>query len=439
MAGFIDNSGRKRPSLPDPQSINKHSTPIKKRAVKNNPHKNRKSIQRLQSAVSANGGKRSQGVYNGRKLQDPATPQPAKSNSQRLNNKSGTKTPKRSTSRSEGRTAYKNNGSHNTPKRPTRKKTSPDKSTAKKSQSSTQSAFTKRPQSSTTKKSSSDSVSLQSTPTTQEFKKIDNFNKKKDEKKEQENKEKKNNVAKHKKDSVWEKRRKSKERKKYKEYQENKKREEQRKRLEKNENNNQPLTIKDADKQVQEKDNSVQLDHTNTSQPETVISSTKPKKKKRKVFKKFIGIWGVLLVVSACTIGSWGYYEWIQASLNKERDAAYKDGVRDTTDVPTIDNIVKMPKQDLSNLITSAPGASFPNNPVLERFTLNGWTVPGGNESYGRAEISMCYTGEGITESKNASAYLVSDNADSEHPHWSVDSVTVTGDKCSVNSNKGGK
>ena len=44
----------------------------------------------------------------------------------------------------------------------------------------------------------------------------------------------------------------------------------------------------------------------------------------------------------------------------------------------------------------------------------------------------MCYTGEGITERKKASAYLVSDNANSEHPNWSVDSVIVTGDNCTV-------
>lgn len=87
MAGFIDNSGRRGSSLPDPQSINKRSTPIKKRVIKNTPNKKKNNIKRLQSTVTANGGKRSQGIYNGKKIENPTTvAKPVKNNSKRSKN-----------------------------------------------------------------------------------------------------------------------------------------------------------------------------------------------------------------------------------------------------------------------------------------------------------------------------------------------------------------
>ena len=90
MAGFIDNSGRRGSSLPDPQSINKRSTPIKKRVIKNTPNKNKNNIKRLQSTVTANGGKRSQGIYNGKKIENPTTiAKPVKNNSKRSKNNNG--------------------------------------------------------------------------------------------------------------------------------------------------------------------------------------------------------------------------------------------------------------------------------------------------------------------------------------------------------------
>ena len=394
MAGFIDNSGRRGSLLPDPQSINKRSTPIKKRVIKNTPNKNKNNIKRLQSTVTANGGKRSQGIYNGKKIENPTTvAKPIKNNSKRSKN-------------------------NNTALPKNHKKKTQQKNTNHTSQQKKKSSF-------------NNPSSLRSTASTQELEKINNFNKEK-------KKADSNYNSKHRKEGYWEKRKRLKREKQEKKRIEQKKREEQKERLKKNEESHNNLTINDIDKTVKQDSDNKDFNHENTDSKETVIEKDTPvkkkkkNKKKRKIFGKFIGVWSIVLIIAACIIGSWGHYEWTQASINKERDAAYQDGVDNSTDTPTISNVLKIPEQDLSNLIASSPGASFPDNPVLERYTLDGWTIPGGSETHGRAAVSMCYTGEGITERKKASAYLVSDNANSEHPNWSVDSVIVTGDNCTV-------
>lgn len=424
MAGFIDNSGRRGSSLPDPQSINRHNTPIKKRVVKkSSPNKKKNNIRKLQSTVTANGGKRSQGIYNGRKIEDSTVSVPVRNNSKRLNNKTGTSTHNHSKDKAVG---------HVAPKNTTRKNTQQvDKNNKTKSEHSRKTTSNSQQKK---EKNTKNSVPVNSSASIKEAEKINNFNKEKNNQKNKENKEK-TSVAKHKKEGYWEKKKRLKKEKQEKKENEQKKREEQRERLKKNEENKQNLTISDVDKEVEKENKNKDFSHENTDSKETVIKTNKNKKKlkkKRKIFGKFVGVWSVLIIIAACVIGSWGHYEWTQASINKERDAAYQDGVNDSTDTPTVKSVLKIQEQDLSNLIASAPGASFPNNPVLERYTLNGWTIPGGNETHGRAEVSMCYTGEGITERKKASAYLVSDNANSEHPNWSVDSVMVTGDNCTV-------
>ena len=73
---------------------------------------------------------------------------------------------------------------------------------------------------------------------------------------------------------------------------------------------------------------------------------TLPIKKKKKIFGKFIGVWSILLIIAACIIGSWGHYEWTQASINKERDAAYQDGVNNSTDTPTVKSVLKIQEQE---------------------------------------------------------------------------------------------
>lgn len=421
MAGFIDNSGRRGSSLPDPQSINKRSTPIKKRVIKNTPNKNKNNIKRLQSTVTANGGKRSQGIYNGKKIENPTTiAKPVKNNSKRLKNNNGNNSRNHVKSGTESNVSRKNTIKNNDAALP--------KNHKKKTQQKTTNHNTTQQ-----KKTSSfnNPSSLRSTASTQELEKINNFNKEK-------KKTDSSSNAKHKKEGYWEKRKRLKREKQERKRIEQKKREEQKERLKKNEDSHNNLTINDIDKTVKQDSDNKDFSHENTESKETVIEKDSPvkkkkkNKKKKKIFGKFIGVWSILLIIAACIIGSWGHYEWTQASINKERDAAYQDGVDNSTDTPTINNVLKIPEQELSDLISSSPGASFPNNPVLERYTLDGWTIPGGSETHGRAAVSMCYTGEGITERKKASAYLVSDNANSEHPNWSVDSVIVTGDNCTV-------
>ena len=457
MAGFIDNSGRRGSSLPDPQSINKQNAPIKKRVIKSSPNKKKNNVKRLQSTVTANGGKRSQGIYNGKKLEDPTIITPPKTNSKRSKNNNSNNTPKHSKS---------GTARHTRPKNDTRKSSAPvsNKKTTRKNNNTVANKTDVNKKRKTTQNKTIQhdnttiknnrgpqefpvvrTTSLNSSATPQEIEKIGNFNKAKNNK----DNKKTTHKEKDKKEGYWEKRKRLKKEREERKLSEQKKREEQKERLKKNEEKQQNLTISDIEKSLEKENNTTdakennvesssqqKLSHENSDTKETVISkdnsSKKKKKKKKKVFGKIIGIWSVLLVIAACVIGPWGYYEWTQASINKERDAAYQEGFRDSTDAPTINNVLKVSEQDLSKLISSAPGASFPNNPVLERYTLDGWAIPGGSETHGRAKVSMCYTGEGISERKKASAYLVSDNANSENPNWSVDSVVVTGDNCTV-------
>lgn len=168
----------------------------------------------------------------------------------------------------------------------------------------------------------------------------------------------------------------------------------------------------------------------------TVSETIKNGKEGVKPFRVFMTTWFVLLVIGASIIGSWGYTVIKDASIGKERDIAYQAGYNDASDIATVDSVVRVPENDLSRMIIEAPGASFPANPILSRYTLDGWTIPGGNENHGRAQLSMCYTGDGITGHKKASAFLVTDNANAEIPNWSVDSVSVTGDNCSIEEGK---
>lgn len=159
-------------------------------------------------------------------------------------------------------------------------------------------------------------------------------------------------------------------------------------------------------------------------------SNIDTKKRKKPVFLIFVNIWVFLIVVAIIALTALGFVWWNNTSLDKQKSIAYNQGYQNAFDKPTVENVVRNSAADISDLILSTPGNGYPSNAVLSDFYLEGWTTPGGNEGHGRANIAVCYTGDGVNEALQSYVYLVSDNSGAQHPKWSVDSIHVTGDKC---------
>lgn len=172
------------------------------------------------------------------------------------------------------------------------------------------------------------------------------------------------------------------------------------------------------------------IDSTYNSKIIVPKSNIDTKKRKKPIFLIFVNIWVFLIVIAIIVLTSLGFVWWNNTSLEKQKSIAYNQGYQNAFDKPTVDSIVRNSATEISDLILSTPGNGYPSNAVLSDFHLEGWTTPGGNEGHGRANIAVCYTGDGVNEALQSYVYLVSDNSGAQHPKWSVDSIHVTGDKC---------
>lgn len=187
---------------------------------------------------------------------------------------------------------------------------------------------------------------------------------------------------------------------------------------------------KDSNSKQTVKDRKKKKSRSKTSEP---TENNKAIKKKKSVLTRISLVLLLVIVSFGSIVGAISYGVYRDSAQNKMENNAYRQGVEDTKQDPNIDNVVKMDNSQLTQLITTAPGASFPNNAVLKNIQLQGWSQSGGQIREGKASLSMCYTGDGITTPLKASAFIVSEDASIPHPQWSVDSVSVTGEKCSKN------
>lgn len=165
-------------------------------------------------------------------------------------------------------------------------------------------------------------------------------------------------------------------------------------------------------------------------QAEAISVDKKKSRKKIRIFSRFAGTWVILLVVASASLWCYGYTTWKNAEISKIERASYDDGRESVLTAPDVSNVLKVPEQKIIDLVTTAPGAKFPAHPVISDIKLRGWSIPGGNESKGFADIKMCYTGDGVDKMLTATAYLISDNAHDKTPSWNVDSVALTGNPC---------
>lgn len=160
------------------------------------------------------------------------------------------------------------------------------------------------------------------------------------------------------------------------------------------------------------------------------VTQAQVNKKRANVFKAVTTTWFVLVVIAASVVSAWGYTVWQSNASNKHASAAYAQGMRDATAPPDVSSVLKVTPDKLTPLLVNAPGAQFPPNVALTNFRLVGWSIPGGVERRGTAELAFCYTGDGVPSPLSASAFVVTDNATALAPQWNIDSVAVTGDRC---------
>lgn len=179
--------------------------------------------------------------------------------------------------------------------------------------------------------------------------------------------------------------------------------------------------------------------------PEGVITKSKilaPKnnidKRKHKVpfWRIFVNVWFFLILIAMVVLGAITYVWWQNMSLDKEKSAAYQEGYVNAYAEPEMDTVVRNSEEELNNLILNTPGNGYPMNTTLSDYHLVGWSSPGGVEEHGRANLTVCYTGDGVPDKLLSHVYLVSDNANAQHPVWHVDSIDVTGNPCKVEVNK---
>ena len=140
------------------------------------------------------------------------------------------------------------------------------------------------------------------------------------------------------------------------------------------------------------------------------------------------------IIISSVLLAGYGYKVFTDISIQKKEDAAYEKGVNNasTTNGTSLEKTIRLKEDDLKNLLLEVPNNRLPKDVILSDVILNGWALPRGNETHGRADISMCYIGGDLSSRKTAHAFLVSNNAQAESPDWRVDILNVTDEPCST-------
>ena len=151
--------------------------------------------------------------------------------------------------------------------------------------------------------------------------------------------------------------------------------------------------------------------------------------RKKKFFKVVTSIWAFILTVAIAILCVYGYTVYSDAKMGKEKDAAYSEGVKSSAHNPDVASLMKIDNKQLSDKILAAQGANFPNNAVVDNFSLTGWTYPGGNQKESKAEVDFCYSGEKQKKSQG-SVFFYTPDAVSTSPEWTVDTISLTQTPC---------
>ena len=151
--------------------------------------------------------------------------------------------------------------------------------------------------------------------------------------------------------------------------------------------------------------------------------------KPSRVFRVVTSVWSMLLVVAIAFVGAYGYSTWNDIKLDRDKDAAYAQGVSSSTTKPDIQKVMKVSSNQLQGMITSAQGVTFPDNVSMSNYSLAGWNTPGGNQKESKVEIDFCYKGVGQKPAKG-SVFFYTPNAVAVQPQWSVDTVSLTKIPC---------
>lgn len=157
-------------------------------------------------------------------------------------------------------------------------------------------------------------------------------------------------------------------------------------------------------------------------------------KRKFSPFKAVMNTWALILVCGIVGLAGYGYTVHLDAQQQKVKDQAYDKGRNDATNQPTVESITKLNNDELGGMVLASSADSFPNDAEFSNYTLDSWTTPGGKETYGRVDVSLCYTGEGMDDKKKAVVNLVTNDANSQKPHWMVDAVSLRQDSCGSSS-----
>lgn len=158
------------------------------------------------------------------------------------------------------------------------------------------------------------------------------------------------------------------------------------------------------------------------------------KPKKKRIFWTAVLLWFFSLVTASAVIGAWGYTMWVDAEADKRANQAYEDGARDIVGDPSFDSVVRMSDDDFDSLVSDHPGKDIPDGYRIDDRTLVGWSIPGGTEYEGRANVEICWTSTDIDGHRSSRIYMVSEDAQNREPTWIIDAVTNTGESCEPGS-----
>lgn len=173
-----------------------------------------------------------------------------------------------------------------------------------------------------------------------------------------------------------------------------------------------------------------QINALSSSSVKIVPKNIEKKKRTIGAFPLVMTNWFVGIFTAAVALAGFGYYIYLDAAHEKDTTAAYDQGVRDATSEDTINSVMKKDPQQVKEMIVEAARGSFPKDVSTTDIIMDGWTVPRGKQNYGRVDVSVCFTGEGIEGNKVAKAHFISDNANSTDPQWMVDAVAITQEDC---------
>lgn len=197
-----------------------------------------------------------------------------------------------------------------------------------------------------------------------------------------------------------------------------------------------------ADNKTDQEEGGNLLQSSTALSPEEALAKSQgkiqaPKRKKIKshrkpvsVFRFFMSWVFAFLFCAATGLAAFGYKMYLDNAQNRVKDEAYSQGVRDSKNQPTIDSVVKLDQDSIRKMVYDSATSTLPVNTKFTDMIMDSWTIPGGNETYGRVDLSICYTGEGVEGTKVAKANLISDNANSNQPQWMVDALSLTQDNC---------